>query len=95
GLSGIPLSDELLDTLRSIESVREAERVPPSPVAEGKDAPVVPGEMLRLRAEQPNRVLSPLVAALTAADLSVTSLTIKHPNLEDVFLALTGKSLRD
>jgi ABC-2 type transport system ATP-binding protein len=50
---------------------------------------------IRLRTEQPNRVLPGLVAALSAADRPLHSLNIKQPNLEDVFLALTGKHLRD
>lgn len=53
------------------------------------------GETVRLRTEHPNRVLPALVSALTAANVPLLSLTIKQPNLEDVFLALTGKHLRD
>ena len=96
GLIGKPVSDELLGSLLRIETVREAERSAVVPTAaEEADLSGLPGQMLHIRTEHPNRVLPALVAALTAADLSLTSLTIKQPNLEDVFLALTGKTLRD
>jgi ABC-2 type transport system ATP-binding protein len=51
--------------------------------------------MVLARTDQPNRALAGLVSALNAADVPLRSLNIKQPNLEDVFLTLTGKTLRD
>jgi ABC-2 type transport system ATP-binding protein len=51
--------------------------------------------VLLVRTNQPNRALPGLVSVLNAADVPLRSLNIKQPNLEDVFLALTGKTLRD
>lgn len=41
------------------------------------------------------RVLSKVVSVLNQADVYINSIDIKKPNLETVFLHLTGKSLRD
>jgi len=41
------------------------------------------------------RVLSKVVSVLNQADIYINSIDIKKPNLEAVFLHLTGKSLRD
>ncbi|HDP69311.1 MAG TPA: ATP-binding cassette domain-containing protein [Actinobacteria bacterium] len=41
------------------------------------------------------RVLSKVVSVLNQADVHINSIDIKEPNLEAVFLHLTGKSLRD
>ena len=70
----------------------EADALYPAPLAEE-----ISGQrgMLRVRADRPNLALPGLVTALTNAQLPILSLSIKQPNLEDVFLALTGKTLRD
>ncbi len=39
--------------------------------------------------------LGPLVAALTACDAEIAGLQLREPNLEAVFLGLTGRALRD
>ena len=51
--------------------------------------------LLRIRARQLDRALPELIAALYEVKISLLSLNIQQPNLETVFLALTGKSLRD
>jgi len=40
-------------------------------------------------------LLAPLVATLADDGRGVTSIEVKEPNLEDLFLSLTGTSLRD
>lgn len=42
-----------------------------------------------------NRVLPRLFEAIAAQNVKITSIEIKEPNLETVFLQLTGKTLRD
>ncbi|MBN9620164.1 MAG: DUF4162 domain-containing protein, partial [Actinobacteria bacterium] len=39
--------------------------------------------------------VAPLLRALDAAQLSPTSISVNRPTLDDVFLTLTGRSLRD
>jgi ABC-2 type transport system ATP-binding protein len=48
-----------------------------------------------LLVEDSNQVLPPLFEAAAAAGVRVTSVRIEEPNLEAVFLHLTGRALRD
>jgi ABC-2 type transport system ATP-binding protein len=50
---------------------------------------------LTLLAEDSNLVLPQLFQSATAADVRITSVDIKEPNLEAVFLHLTGRALRN
>jgi ABC-2 type transport system ATP-binding protein len=50
---------------------------------------------LSLLVEDSNRVLPGLFESATQAGVRITSLDIQEPNLEAVFLHLTGKALRD
>ena len=89
GLESQNASEALLSTLREVNGVERAEILPPDETDQNARA------TLQIRAAQPHRVLPGVVAALNGADAPLLSLQIKQPNLEDVFLALTGKSLRD
>jgi ABC-2 type transport system ATP-binding protein len=48
-----------------------------------------------LLADDSNLVLPQLFESATAQDVRITSVEIKEPNLETVFLHLTGRALRD
>ena len=48
-----------------------------------------------VNADRGRQILSPLITALGAAGLEVRSVTVQEPNLETVFLQLTGRALRD
>ncbi|MBI3977298.1 MAG: ABC transporter ATP-binding protein [Chloroflexi bacterium] len=50
---------------------------------------------IKVKAQQVQRALIGVLEALSQADVSIQSLEILEPNLESVFLALTGKRLRD
>lgn len=50
---------------------------------------------LDLLVTEARRVLPQLLAAVAAADVTVTSVEVTEPDLEAVFLHLTGKALRD
>jgi hypothetical protein len=50
---------------------------------------------LSLRSRGTNAALAPLINALSDGGAVVNSLSILEPNLETVFLSLTGKHLRD
>ena len=91
GLESGRVSAELLNGLRKLSGVERAEIAPAKDTPSGEAAP----SFFLIYAREPHRVLPGIVAVLNAADAPLLSLQIKQPNLEDVFLALTGKSLRD
>jgi len=51
--------------------------------------------VLTLLVDDSNRVLPHLFEAAAGAGVRITSVDIQEPNLESVFLHLTGKGLRD
>jgi ABC-2 type transport system ATP-binding protein len=53
------------------------------------------GTVWRLTVREVHRAIPALLAALTAQDLEPSHLTTHHATLEDVFVSLTGRSLRD
>ena len=50
---------------------------------------------LLVHADRGRQVLPPLISALGAAGLKLRSVAVQEPNLETVFLQLTGRALRD
>ncbi|MDD9957035.1 MAG: ABC transporter ATP-binding protein [Anaerolineaceae bacterium] len=56
--------------------------------------PIEQGRIL-VHASRGRQILSPLITALGAAGLEVRSVTVQEPNLETVFLQMTGHALRD
>jgi ABC-2 type transport system ATP-binding protein len=79
---GIPhdLGGSVLDDIRTLGDVEGIDRV------DGQ---------VRVAARRPQRVLPGVLKVLNDANVSLTSLEILRPNLETVFLQLTGKRLRD
>lgn len=55
----------------------------------------VSGRSLRLTVDQGEEALPGLLRALDAAGLSLQSIQLARPTLDDVFLTLTGRSLRE
>jgi ABC-2 type transport system ATP-binding protein len=53
------------------------------------------GTALRLRVPRGDTALAELVGRLHSADLKPTSISVHQPSLDDVFLTMTGRSLRD
>jgi ABC-2 type transport system ATP-binding protein len=53
------------------------------------------GESYRLAVEQPHLALPALLVLLQSRGSSLASLTTRHATLEDVFVSLTGRHLRD
>jgi ABC-2 type transport system ATP-binding protein len=72
--------DVALDALRALPVVEEV-----TTFEEGID----------LLVDGADRALAAILQAAAAAEVSVTSVDIDEPNLEAVFLHLTGKALRD
>ena len=95
GLGSVAVTEAQLAQLRLTTHAESVEFVP-SPASE-ETAPdlAATANLLRVRARQLDRALPELIAALYEVRLSLQSLHIQQPNLETVFLALTGKSLRD
>jgi len=62
--------------------------------AEARDLTAVEGG-LRVTVDNGEAQALPLMRALDAAGIKVGALAIRHPSLDDVFLTLTGRSLRD
>jgi ABC-2 type transport system ATP-binding protein len=56
---------------------------------------VVEGTSLRLTVERGDQALPGLMRALDAVGVGLTSIGLHRPTLDDVFLTLTGHSLRD
>ncbi|MCX6466409.1 MAG: ATP-binding cassette domain-containing protein, partial [Pseudonocardiales bacterium] len=55
----------------------------------------VDGTVVRFRVEDGARVLPSLLRELDAAGIAMTAVEVRRPSLDDVFLDLTGRSLRD
>ncbi|GLZ11848.1 ABC transporter [Actinomadura sp. NBRC 104425] len=56
---------------------------------------VVTGSSVRLTVDQGDLALPQVVRALDAAGVELTALRMARPTLDDVFLTITGRSLRD
>jgi ABC-2 type transport system ATP-binding protein len=73
-------ADQIVETLRAVEGVRQADR---------QDGTLI------LLVDDSNLVLPRLFEAAARAHTRITSVEIHEPNLEAVFLHLTGRALRD
>ncbi|WP_300018087.1 ATP-binding cassette domain-containing protein [Pseudonocardia sp.] len=62
---------------------------------EGGTELVVDGPTVRVRVPDGAAVLPSLLRGLDAAGVTMTSVEVRRPSLDDVFLTLTGRSLRD
>jgi ABC-2 type transport system ATP-binding protein len=102
---GLPqVDDALLAQLTSLPAVKEAtltlQPVAPPP-AEGEDVeqkeskaiPATP--VVKVVAEHSQQAIVNVIGFLNQRDITLTSLEILEPNLESVFLHLTGKKLRE
>lgn len=77
-----------------------AERQTPDAVRIAKglstdDEPVVDGALVRFRVTNGAEVLPRLLRELDAAAVSLAGVEVHRPTLDDVFLTLTGRTLRD
>jgi len=82
----------VLPAWQATEGVHQA-GVQVGPDAVGEGAPL--DGRVALLVDDSNRVLPRLFDAANAAGVRITSVGIQEPNLETVFLHLTGKALRD
>jgi ABC-2 type transport system ATP-binding protein len=62
---------------------------------DGVDAVTAVRDELILNVESAKAILSPIVQKLSDQGLTIRTIDIQEPNLEAVFLHLTGRALRD
>ena len=87
GLSNVDA--ELVGRLAALRLVAEVELVEPSAPSTDTD------RILKCTTHDAQGALLEMIPTTTAAGVRITSLEISAPNLESVFLHLTGKSLRE
>jgi ABC-2 type transport system ATP-binding protein len=101
---GVAQMDEtILAELAAVPAVKEATLVPqpPAPPApEGKESstegkPIAANPVVKIVAKQNQQAVVNVLGYLNQHDIVITSLEIMQPNLESVFLHLTGKKLRE
>ncbi|SET56867.1 ABC-2 type transport system ATP-binding protein [Oceanobacillus limi] len=73
-------SDHIIDTIRLLDHVRHVEET---------------NEGIRIISKRDANILSAIVLAAEKEGIQVTHYQMETPSLEDVFLHLTGKTLRD
>ncbi len=94
GLSRV--DDALLKDLSALPGVKQASLAPiPARPANGEAAPEAKGQVVKIECENSQRALVSVVSYLGEHGLGITALETLEPNLESVFLHLTGKSLRE
>jgi ABC-2 type transport system ATP-binding protein len=98
------VDDELLAKLSNLAGVESAEftspPVPPPPAEdeslEGKERePISTTPSVKIIAKNSQQAIVNVINMLNQQDITLTSLEILEPNLESVFLHLTGKKLRE
>lgn len=78
-----------LETAHPLTNYDELKKLP--------DVIGVSGEenVTRVTVGDSRKLLAPVIAAVNESDIQVTSVTVEQPNLETVFLHLTGRGLRN
>ncbi len=98
------VTDDLVAQLGALPGVKEAELasapVPPPPAEEvdleaEEREPVEATPVVKVVAERGQQAIVNVIGFINDHDLTLTSLEILEPNLESVFLHLTGKKLRE
>ncbi len=85
------ISEHLLDALRNLGAVNSVVvfEVDKPSTADSHDS------LIRLNTDTPDAELPAIMTVMNANQVAVKAISITRPSLEDVFLSLTGKSLRD
>ena len=85
--------DAITLTLRHEADARKAAEI--AAALEGADTPTTDAHVVRLHVPDGGRALPVLLADLTRAGVDAIGVDVNRPTLDDVFLTLTGRSLRD
>jgi len=96
------IDDDMLSAIRALPAVNDANRVvPPAPAATAGGEPPSPAaptqepNLVKIESKRSQDALVQVIGYLNDVGVAFTSVQIFEPNLESVFLHLTGKSLRD
>ncbi len=97
------IDEATLAEIAALPAVKEVTLVPqppPPPAAEGKEAlaegkPPTLNPVIKVVAKQNQEAVVNVLGYINQHDITITSLEILQPNLESVFLHLTGKKLRE
>jgi ABC-2 type transport system ATP-binding protein len=88
--------DTLIGQLSSLPAVRCAALMPVVADAQDAQAPAQPeSRVVKVEAENSHQAVVNILQYLNEQDIQISSLDILEPNLESVFLHLTGKKLRE
>jgi ABC-2 type transport system ATP-binding protein len=81
-VAGLPddVPDTLAQEVRALAGVRDADRF---------------DHQIKVKASNTQQILPDVINVFNRLDINIRSLEILEPNLESVFLELTGKRLRD
>ena len=85
--------DAITLTLRNEDDAGKAAGI--AAALDGADTPTVEANVVRLHVPDGGRALPVLLAGLTRAGVDAIGVDVNRPTLDDVFLTLTGRSLRD
>jgi len=98
------VDDEMLEAIRALPAVNDARRVahPAPAAAPGGEEPAVAAApagpaptLIKIETKRSQDALVQVIGYLNERDVAFTSVEIFDPNLESVFLHLTGKKLRE
>jgi ABC-type multidrug transport system ATPase subunit len=91
--------EELISSIKGVRRIMATLRNPVEydPVAEvpGVDRIVPEGRDLVVHCEDRPGIVADVVAAIVGCGGDITDLTVRRPNLEDVYVKLTGEALRN
>ncbi|PSK96482.1 ABC-2 type transport system ATP-binding protein [Murinocardiopsis flavida] len=93
-VSGDLITFAAADEAQARTGAEVAERVP-SANSVSVEVPVSGDPEVRLRVERGDAVLPELLRSLDAAGVDLRTVRVQRPTLDDVFLSLTGRSLRE
>ena len=82
-------SDHAHGVLRAVRTAEAAARLA------GSDTPVVDANVVRFHAPDGGVALPSLLGELVKSGIEAIGVEVSRPTLDDVFLTLTGRSLRD
>lgn len=85
--------DTITLTMREEKDATEAAGV--AGMLAGADAPVIEGHIVRFHVPDGASALPVLLGEMTKAGLAAIGVEVNRPTLDDVFLTLTGRSLRE
>ncbi|NWF69562.1 MAG: ABC transporter ATP-binding protein [Chloroflexi bacterium] len=87
------IAAEVLERLKQVEQVTSALYDPPQQAAEGADEAT--DGVITVFAKRGRRALPDVIQIANDASIDVLSVEVREPDLEAVFLHLTGRALRD